>query len=329
MYDIITIGSATVDIFIKTEFSETLCFKYHKHNKQCYIIGYPVGDKILIKELHFTTGGGGTNTAVSFSRFGLKTAYLGNLGKDENLKLILGMLKKERVNFIGNITKDRNNLSIILDSKKHDRTILAYKGASHDFRFSMINKRELCTNWFYFSSMTGHAYKELEKLADFASKNNIKIVFNPSCYLAEKGFKYLRKLLRKVNILILNYKEAQLISKKKKINELLKFFIDVSIETVVITGGDKGAYAYDGKVYYYIKPHKIKILETTGAGDAFASGFIAGLIKKNNIEFALQLGLANAESVISHYGAKNKLLRYSEALRIIKKNPGKIKKKEI
>ena len=112
--------------------------------------------------------------------------------------------------------------------------------------------------------------------------------------------------------------------KKKPIKELLLKLHKQGPEIVVITDGKQGVYAYDGKDSYVIKPHNVKVLETTGAGDSFASGFLAGLLKRNDIEFALQLGLAEAESVITHYGAKNKLLTWNEALKIIKNKPGKI-----
>jgi len=72
---------------------------------------------------------------------------------------------------------------------------------------------------------------------------------------------------------------------------------------------------------------RVKIIETTGAGDAFASSFLSGMIKKNNIEFALKLARTNAESVIQHHGAKTGLLTYNKALKIMKKQPSKITKR--
>ena len=72
MFNIITFGSAVVDVFVNTELPEK-----QKH------IAYPIGSKILIKDLKFDIGGGGTNTAVAFSRLGLKTGYIGKLGDDE------------------------------------------------------------------------------------------------------------------------------------------------------------------------------------------------------------------------------------------------------
>jgi len=115
-------------------------------------------------------------------------------------------------------------------------------------------------------------------------------------------------------------------TKKDKIEDALKA-LQKLVKTVIITDGKNNANAYDGKYIYTLIPNKIKIIETTGAGDAFACTFLSGMLKKNDIEFALKLANTNAESVIQHHGAKNKLLTYKEALRIMKKQPTKVTKK--
>ena len=323
MYDTITVGSATFDVFVNTK-SELI--KIKTSSSEDDLIAYPSGSKILIKELRFTTGGGGTNTAVSLARLGHKTAYLGSLGNDENGKKILDLLKKEKIDFIGVLSKEITGYSIILDSIEHDRTILTYKGANDKLRFSDINLKKLKTKWFYFSSMISESFKTLEKLAEFAEKNNIKIAFNPSTYLAEKGKDYLKKILTRTTILILNEEEASLLVGKNNIKIMLKKLCELGPRIAVITNGKKEINAYDGKNIYTMIPNKIKVVESTGAGDAFASSFLSGMIKKSNIEFALKLGLVNSESVIQHGGAKNKLLKYKEALENIKKSSVKIKK---
>ena len=323
MYDTITVGSATFDVFVNTK-SELI--KIKTSSSEDDLIAYPSGSKILIKELRFTTGGGGTNTAVSLARLGHKTAYLGSLGNDENGKKILDLLKKEKIDFIGVLSKEITGYSIILDSIEHDRTILTYKGANDKLRFSDINLKKLKTKWFYFSSMISESFKTLEKLAEFAEKNNIKIAFNPSTYLAKKGKNYLKKILTRTTILVLNNEEASLLVGKNNIKIMLKKLCELGPRIAVITNGKKEINAYDGKNIYTVIPNKIKVVESTGAGDAFASSFLSGMIKKSNIEFALKLGLVNSESVIQHGGAKNKLLKYKEALENIKKSSVKIKK---
>jgi len=326
MYDVITVGSATVDALARTEFCEMI---HDKRNKEC--IAYPVGAKILMEELILTVGGGGTNTAVSLARLGHKVAFLGKIGSKYNSKRVIQQLKKEKVNtsLIIRSKTGRTGYSIVLDSRGHDRTILAFRGSNNDIGFNEINFKKLKTKWFFFSSMMGKSFKTLEKIATYASKNNIKIAFNISSYLAKKGKIYLKNILKKVDILILNKEEASILVGKNNIKNLLKNIKKLGPNIVAITDGKRGVYVLHNHNFYYGIPTNVKIVETTGAGDAFASTFLCGIIRKNNIEFALKLGITNAESVIQHHGAKEKLLTYNEALKTMKKRIIKVIKKKL
>lgn len=328
MFDVITVGSATIDVFAKTEKSELI--KILTKNSEQDLLAYPVGSKILIDELAFLTGGGGTNTAVAFARLGLKTAFLNTLGKDESGQQILKELKKEKVTFIGTLSTKMTNYSIVLDSIEHDRTILVYKGASSDFRFNMVNKRKLKTKWFYLCSLV-ETFKELEHIVCYAESQGIKTAFNPSEYLVQKGKVYLSKVLSNIDVLIFNKEEAKILLKKQEdeIPLLMKELFSLGPQIIVITDGKNGAYCSDQKNLYTILPRKIHVVETTGAGDAFASSFITGIIQKNDIEFSLKLAQANAESVIQHYGAKNILLAWKSAIASIKKNRYVVLKKKL
>ena len=98
---------------------------------------------------------------------------------------------------------------------------------------------------------------------------------------------------------------------------------------VVITNGKQGAYCYHNEYMYYAKTNNIRIVETTGAGDAFASSFLAGMIRKDDITAAMKIATTNAESVIQHHGAKNELLSYREILIKLKKSPVQVSKKKL
>jgi ribokinase len=309
-YDIITIGSATVDVFINTESSQTEILNIHHHKD----IAYQLGSKILINDLHFFVGGGGTNTAVAFSRFGLKTAYLGKIGKDNNGKSIIDCLIKEKVDFIGNYG-NISGYSIILDSVADDRTIFAYKGCNDSLKVTDFKFENVSSKWIYMSSMMKDSFTTQKRIAEYAKKKNIKIAYNPSLYSAKKGSRYLNSILKNTHILILNKEEAQAITRDPTDNvynllfELSKFGPKIAI----ITDGNKGAHCYNSveEIVYSAKPKKVHIVETTGAGDAFASGFVAGIIMGKSISTSLKLGMLNAESVIGSLGAKNILLNYS------------------
>jgi ribokinase len=302
LFDVITVGSATVDAFINTG---SQLFRKTKTR----FVSVPFGSKILIDDLKFEIGGGGTNTAVAFSRLGLKTAYIGSVGCGNNSQRVINLLKKEKVDIsFLQCGKGRTGFSVILDAKGHDRTILNFRGNNNDLDFNKI-KKPIKTRWLYFSAMLEKSFETQKKLADYAIKNNIKIAYNPSAYLAKKGSKHIRYILEKTDLLILNKEEATyLVRQKDQLNKLLR----LGPKLVVITDGKNTTYASEGKKVYSIKPNIVKVIETTGAGDAFASAFLAGIIKNKDIQTSLKMGLKNAQSVIQHYGAKNKLLTYKE-----------------
>ncbi len=299
-FDVVTFGSAVVDIFLETGLAEKRGF-----------MAYPVGSKILLKGMRFDIGGGGTNTAVAFARLGLKTGYIGKLDSGFGGGQILEMLKKEKVEFLGKIEKDKKAIggySAILDSKEDDRTILTYKGVNDDVKISDIKKVK--TKWLYYSSLLGESFETQKKLARMMHKRGVKIAFNPSDYLIER--KNLREILKLTEILVLNHEEAQMLVKKKiEGRKLLEALRELGPRVVVMTNKNKKTLAFDGEKIYSIIPHKIKVVERTGAGDAFASGFVAGQIAGKSIQESLKLGLQESESVIRNFGAKNNLIKRS------------------
>jgi ribokinase len=307
VYDIITVGSATIDIFLKTKSKDVEIEEIHHHKDICM----PIGAKILVDELYTDTGGGGTNCGVAFARMGLKTGWIGKIGDDLNSKTVLSQMADEKVTFLGGRAKGSTGLSVILTGFDKNRTILAYKGINDTLKSSEVKRA--ATKWYYMSSMRGESWKTAVKIAKDAKKKKIPIAFNPSLYTAKEGVRKLRPILDAAKILVLNKEEAQALSGKKKgyLEKLQKI-----VPLVVVTDGNKGAVAYNGIKKYSLKIPKQKIIETTGAGDSFASAFVASVIKGKDIQTALLNGYKQAESVIQHYGAKNNLLTWSQVIRM-------------
>jgi len=306
-YDIITMGSATVDVFAHTDPTQSEVVTVHSHKD----IAYPLGAKILIREMHTFVGGGGTNTAVGFSRLGLKTAFLGKIGKDDNGKTISDCLFNERIDFIGTYGLI-SGYSVILDSVKDDRTIFTYKGCSDDLKVGEVNFKSLDTHWLYLSSMMKDSFNTQQRVVSYARRKGIKIAYNPSLYIVNNHSIQLRIMLKHIDIIIFNKEEAQALLKHSSDNMYTLLF-EVSKfgpKMVVITDGHHGAHCYNAieETVYSAKPEKVDVVETTGAGDAFSSGFIAGMIRGKDIGTSLKLGMLNAESVIAHLGSKNILL---------------------
>jgi len=306
MYDVITMGSNTVDLFIHTDRSEIIDIRSKEGSEE--FISYPVGSKMLVTKFMQDFGGNGANTAVAFARVGLKTAYLGEIGKDQYGKLILSSLKKEKISFIGT-RGDTSGLSIILDSIEDDRTILVYKGCNNDLRLRDLNLKKIKAKWLYITSMLGESLITMKAVVEYAKKNNIKVAFNPSATLLENESKTAIGLLRYADVLVLNKEEAECLAGKNSPEANIQKLIALGPKIIAITDGKKGAIAYRDGYFYKICPRQdLKVVETTGAGDAFASTMTAGIILNKPFEFCLKMAIINAESEISYHGAQNLLL---------------------
>ncbi len=310
-FDVVTFGSGVVDVFASTDLLE-------KKGK----LDLEVGSKYLINDLRLDVGGGGTNVAVAFARFGFKTGCVCGVGMDSNGREVLGSLKKEKIKFLGKVGKGKTGYSMIVDSKKNNRTILTYKGESNEVGVDDI--RRFKTKWIYYSSLLGKSFVAQKKLAERLVGDGTKLVFNPSSYSIES--QNIRGLLKLASVLILNKEEATALVERysgcrgvgvsgcRKTGsanvKLLEGLRSLGPRTVVVTDRDKKVLCYDGKREYSIVPHKgKKVIERTGAGDAFAAGFVSGLIAGFDMEKCLKLGVEESEAVLGYFGAKNNLLK--------------------
>jgi ribokinase len=310
-YDVVTLGSATVDLFADTK-SDLIRIDTPSHHES--LIAFPLGSKILVNGLEIQTGGGGTNTATAFARLGLRTAFLGKIGDDANGSLIKEKLAAEKIDFVGG-EHGVSGVSIVLNSFANDRAILAYKGTNNFLKLEDV--APFTARWIYLSSMMDES---LETAKAVIAKHQGKVAFNPSNYQAEMGYEALRDIIDHVDFLVMNREEASKLlgldsTELRPIPELFKALRKLPPPLIVVTDGSKGAYIYDRKVVYHAKPSpNLVVKETTGAGDAFASTFTAALANDCEIRQAILWAITNSESVLKFRGAKEKLLTREELM---------------
>ncbi|MBN1792255.1 carbohydrate kinase family protein [Candidatus Woesearchaeota archaeon] len=318
MYDVITVGSNYLDIFAHTDKSQLIGIR--TQDKTVEYISYPVGAKILVTRLLHNFGGNGANTGVAFSRMGLKTGYVGKVGKDTTGSQILASLKKNKVAFLG-VLGGESGTSIILDAMEEDRTILTFKGCNNDLKVKELGFSRLKAKWFYLSSMLGDSLTTMRSIAEHAKEGGMKISFNPSQTIVDHEKEAALALLKQSNLVVLNKEEAESLVGAGTIEDNLQKIVSTGPEVAVITDGKNGAVAYRAGEFYTVKARTdLKIVETTGAGDAFASTFTAGIILKKPVEQCLLLAINQAESVIQNHGAQNNLLDKKALLSIVSKD---------
>jgi len=309
---ILTFGAATQDVFL-TGKALTAKRDVRTHD---YIEQFPLGAKVDVEGITFDTGGGATNAAVTFARQGFDVSYIGKIGRDPAGSEILRVLQREKVGTERVVydPKLSTSYSALLVAPNGERTILNYRGASHDLNTKDVAIRTLEADWFYISSLAGN-FDLLGKILKHATAHGIQVAIDPGgLELAQP--KKLLALLPMVTVLKANAEELASLFGGDNLRETMMTAAGVC-RYVVGTNGSVGAYAvHDDKLYQAGVYQKVKAVDRTGAGDAFGSGFISALANGHAIEDALTLGSANATSVVTQMGAKTGILRTSRLKRM-------------
>ncbi|MFA5169759.1 MAG: carbohydrate kinase family protein [Candidatus Paceibacterota bacterium] len=315
MFEIITFGSATWDIYLKMEKEQLL-----KTDKvpSGTAVGFDLGAKVDINDMYFSFGGGGMNTAHTFKKQGFKVAYCGSVGSDIPGKEIIAEMEGMGIGteFIQKNEKPTNN-SIILLTSDNERTVLAYRGASEDLNKEEILWGDMSPSWFYLAPLSGKLRELTEDIVDFAKKNKIKVAINLGNSQIVLGKEKLEPILKKADVLLLNLEEASLLTGVDKKDEMgiMRELNSLHPGINTVTKGPEGVLVSEEDVLIEASSYKVKVVDKTGAGDAFGSGFISGLIKSNmDVEWAIKLGIANSISCIQIRGAINGLLEGSDDL---------------
>ncbi len=309
---ILTFGSATQDVFLT---GKALHARRDVRTRD-YVEQFALGAKIDIDNLYFDTGGGASNAAVTFARQGLEAGYIGKIGHDPAGAEVLRVLRREGVSTDRVVydTKLGTGYSTLLVAPNGERTILSYRGASHELAARDIPIRTLEADWFYISTLAGNI-DLLGKLLKHANQHGIKVALDPGAGELARA-KKLRGFLPLITVIKANAEELRQLFGGETLRDTVASAAD-ACPYVVGTDGPNGSYAAAaGKLYEAGTYQRVKPVDRTGAGDAFGSGFVAALAKGLPIEDALTLGSANATSVVTQFGAKTGILKTNRVKRM-------------
>ena len=307
MRRVITIGAATIDCLIKSD-----SFKVIKSHEvaggvaMCEVMG----GKMEASDGVLTSGGGGTNVAVGLQRLGESVKVLTRVGNDDMAELILKQLSREGVNLeLVQRGKGKTGLSAILVAPNGGRSIITYRGEGGSIESNEISWNEVAkAEWIQISSLGGEM-DLLEDIVSFAVSKKIMVGLNPGKKELDNNERLI-KLLPKINFINVNRMEASMLWKEDYENEekLIKSFIVNGSALVAITDGKRGGGIADKNRWIKMESFPNKSIDDTGAGDAFVSGVVKGILNNESLENTLKMGLANGGSVVTQLGAKDGLL---------------------
>ncbi len=307
MKKVVVVGAAVMDVLLKSKSLRVM--KSHQIEggvAMCEVMG----GKIEAEDGVLVSGGGGTNVAVGLHRLGEAVKMISRVGDDELSEILIKQLEKENVNlsFLQR-AKGKTGISAVLVAADGGRSIVTYRGESGEIERSEIYWEEIKkADWIQVSSLGGEM-ELLEDLVSFALEHGIKIGVNPGKKeLAQK--ERLLALLPKFDLFNVNRMEAAEFWGESFEDEekMVSKFMKAGVRLLMITDGNRGAgVGYKGR-WVKMEAFANKSIDDTGAGDAFVSGAVAGLLQGKGAEEILKMGLANGGSVVSQLGAKTGLL---------------------
>ncbi|MFX1420088.1 MAG: carbohydrate kinase family protein [Promethearchaeota archaeon] len=298
--DVICIGAALVDIVSKV--------KRHPIND----------DEVFVSDLKLFSGGAAANTAYACAKLGLRVAFIGKLGhNDEFGKKILKDFKEVPLNLslITYTEEYTTGSAYVALTENGERRIYAYSGAANTLSIDDIKTEDIAkTNTLFLSSLQNTA--PLKKAAKIARNYNIPVILNPGMLIIEQGFDSLKDFLMYIDILIISRREFRSLFHLGEINfnnqlkEKAKSIFKLGIKILIITLGNEGAMLITSEKFEIIKPiEEIQVVDTTGAGDAFSAGFLYSFIKNysfkfEDIRYGIKIGNFVAGRCIQNLGAR-------------------------
>jgi|SRR3989338_1726324 len=302
MYDLISIGNISLDLFFQGE-----SLTYEKNRFQL-----AVGGKYFVNTLYQSVGGGGANVAIGASMNGLKTAVLGKIGQNSFKSMFLDELREKNVSTsLCQIEEHYLNISSILLTAEGERAIIHYAPAHvHILKSKKDLENIIKTKFLYLGNLPDVPMSEREQLLSFVKSHNVTTFVNLGVKDCRRPRHQLTHFLNKVDVLILNGHEfADLVKAPYRDihfheNVVNWYFPALRDKIVVITEGKKGSYTYLNDQIYHQKAFELnKVVDTTGAGDAFTAGFISDYFKSQNILSSMERGAKYATKILSKMGA--------------------------
>lgn len=331
MKKVLCIGSATKDVFVQLK--ETRIIENPEEITAKKLMAFEFGAKEYAESLVEKVGGSAVNMAAGLAKNDIRPFVLARTSKGESGKWITKTFSKLHIkkNYMQQRGEEESEISVVISDKANKDHIILRTGDSVNW-FDVdkaLDKFREKADWIFVSSQKKNTREKFSRIIKFAQEKKAGLALNPSSYQINEEIQELTELLDNFQILFVNRDEAIEILKNSgaKVEDnpdfLLKKLKEMGPGAVVMTDGANGAYAYDGTEMIYLEIQAKAVVDTVGAGDSFASGFLSSYIHDGELKKALVWGMNNSASVVSSVGSTEGLLKRKE----LKKKEGEVLKK--
>ncbi|MDH7563282.1 MAG: carbohydrate kinase family protein [Candidatus Bathyarchaeota archaeon] len=253
------------------------------------------------------SGGSAANTIVGLARLKCKVGFIGKVGSDREGKMLLDDLKREKVDTGGIVCAMHGRSGTVMGfvDEKGERALYIDSGVNDALNFNEVGVDYACrTRFLHLTSFVGDKpFKAQKKLLTYIPEK-VKVSLDPGMCYARMGYAKLQPLIEKSFVVMPNLSELALIAGKSDYRESAAFLLQKGVAVVAVKLGAKGCYVTDGRESHLIKPFKVRVVDTTGAGDAFCAGFLYGLINNKGLYESGRIGNFVASRCIMEMGAR-------------------------
>lgn len=255
-------------------------------------------------------GGSAANTAVGLARLGCKVGFIGKVGGDREGDLLLKDFCNEGVDTDGTIRAGQGKSGSVLGfvDKKGARALYINSGVNDSIKFGEINVEYVSQAQFlHLTSFVGEKSFQTQKTLLSAIPNSVKVSFDPGALYARKGYAELEPIIKKTFVLMPNVLELELLTGETDYCKGADLMVGRGVKIVAVKLGGDGCYVTDGRERHLTKAFKVKVVDTTGAGDAFCAGFLYGLVNGKSLFECSRLGNFVASRCVMKMGARTGL----------------------
>jgi ribokinase len=288
-FDVIGFGALNVDKLFRVN-------RLAKAEEESFIEGYTEA-----------CGGSAANTVVGLARLGCKVGFIGKVGYDREGDLLIQDFHTEGVDTAGTIRTEQGESGSVLGfvNKKGARALYIDPGVNDTITLDEVNSRYVSRAQFlHLTSFVGEKSFQTQKRLLDAIPESGKVSFDPGALYARKGYAAMEPILRRTYVLMPNAIELEILTGKVDYCKGADLMVGRGVKIVAVKLGADGCYVTDGRERHLIEPFKVKVVDTTGAGDSFCAGFLYGLINEKNLEECGRLGNFVASRCVMQMGAR-------------------------
>jgi len=255
-------------------------------------------------------GGSAANTAVGLARLGVRTGFIGKVSADREGRMLIQAFIDEGVNTDGIIVSEYGRSGIVIGfvDERGERALYVDPGVNSSIDFSEIDLEYASqADIIHLTSFVGEkSFQAQKRLVEELPQ--VSVTIDPGMIYARKRLEEMAPLLKRCLVFFPNEHEIKLLT-GKDYREGAEFLLDMGVKIVAVKLGSRGCYVTDGEENHLIEPFKIKVVDSTGAGDAFCAGFLYGIINNKTLRECGILGNFVASRTLAEMGARNGLPR--------------------